>query len=130
MDYILDTDVLIDIEKENKEVLAALERKVPAEDHFCITAPNLSEFAYGLLSRSSKSVKEGVERIDKYRLLNTTRGSALLCAQLKLALEKKGTVIPAFDVLIASITMDNGGTLITRDRHFSRISGLNVVLLE
>jgi predicted nucleic acid-binding protein len=42
-------------------------------------------------------------------------------------LHEKGTPIPTNDIWVAAITMERGAGLATRDSHFSKIDGLNLV---
>ena len=52
-------------------------------------------------------------------------------ARLRANLEREGKRIDDFDLLIASIAIDNDLTLVTRNpRHFERITGLNVEVWE
>jgi predicted nucleic acid-binding protein len=47
------------------------------------------------------------------------------------ALENRGDAIGMGDSLIAGIVLQNGGTLLTRNRrHFERVEGLRIVGLE
>jgi len=46
------------------------------------------------------------------------------------SLRKAGTPIPVNDMWIAAATMDQGATLLTFDSDFSRVAGLNRIVLE
>jgi tRNA(fMet)-specific endonuclease VapC len=45
------------------------------------------------------------------------------------SLEKKGAKIPIDDVWIGACCMNVGGTLLTRDRHFTSIDQIDTMLL-
>jgi len=45
------------------------------------------------------------------------------------ALKRDGTPIPVNDIWIAAATLDCGGTLLTFDRDFERIPGLDRIVL-
>ena len=51
-------------------------------------------------------------------------------AEIKRYVSKLGIMIPTFDLFIASIVIDSGMPLVTLDKHFKRVSNLNVILLE
>jgi tRNA(fMet)-specific endonuclease VapC len=56
---------------------------------------------------------------------------AIVAAQVWVDLERRGTPIPAFDLLIAATALSAGCTLLTADaRHFSRVEELDVRLVE
>jgi len=44
-------------------------------------------------------------------------------------LEKKGYQIPINDVWIAACCMANGGTLLTRDKHFDNVEQIEKIVL-
>jgi predicted nucleic acid-binding protein len=61
--------------------------------------------------------------------LDATSSTALHYGRLFAALKRAGTPLPVNDIWIAAATIDCGGTLISFDSDFARISGLSVVLL-
>ena len=130
MIYVLDTNVLIEIETGNKEIASKLANlSVHASGPFHITSPVYSEFYYGYLNKSEVKQNAALEHLRVYGLLNTTTKSSTLFAQLKKSLEDSGKHIPLMDLLTASIVMSAGATLVTRDTHFKSIEGLSVVVL-
>lgn len=126
---IIETSVLIDIEKNNNEVVSKLETLDLTENDFYIASPTYSEFYLGLLTLSNGRLKQEKERLDKYKLLNTTKNSSKILAEIKHHVSKEGIMIPIFDLLIASIAMDAGMPLVTLDKHFKNIPNLNVILI-
>ncbi len=126
---VIDTCVLIEIEKNNKEVISRLDNFDSIKEEFYITSPTYSEFYLGLLKLSEEKSEKGKQRLDKYKLLNTTKNSSKLLAEIKHKVSKAGTPIPIFDLFIASIAMDSGMPLITLDNHFKKIQNLNVIVI-
>lgn len=45
-------------------------------------------------------------------------------------LRRAGTPLPTNDIWIAAATIDCGGTLLTFDRDFDRVTGLDHIVLE
>ena len=126
---VLDTNILIEFEAHNVELIKFLQnltKKFPSRPY--ITSANYSEFLYGFIKESPKKQEKAIEFLEEYKLLNTSKNSSRLLAKIKYELEKKGKMIPIFDVLIASIVMDKKAMLITFDEHFKNIEGLEVII--
>ena len=126
---VLDTNILIEFEAHNVELIKFLQnltKKFPSKPY--ITSANYSEFLYGFIKESLKKQEKAIEFLEEYKLLNTSKNSSRLLAKIKYELEKKGKMIPIFDVLIASIVMDKKAMLITFDAHFKNIEGLEVII--
>ena len=128
---ILDTNILIELEDGNQKVISKLRelaKRQPSKPF--IASPTYSEFLYGYQCESSK-VKEAAQIIiNDYGLLNTTRNSSKILAETKYKLDKKGKMIPIFDMVIASIAIDNDGTLVTADKHFKNVEGLSLEFIS
>lgn len=129
MSFLIDTSVLIEIEKKNNLVLSKLEDLELVKDYFYITSPSYTEFCFGFLKISREKLNAEIDRLEKYKLLNTSKNSSKLLAEIKYYLSRKGIMIPIFDLIIASIALDSKMPLITLDEHFKRIPDLNVILI-
>lgn len=62
-------------------------------------------------------------------LLDTTASVARHYGRVFSALKRAGTPLPVNDIWIAAATFDCGGTLLTFDRDFERIAGLDRMTL-
>ena len=65
---------------------------------------------------------------DYFSLLREVPLSAALiqeATELAWINDRKGVVLPVTDVIIAACVLSIGATLVTRDRHFSRVTGLS-----
>ena len=129
LSYLIDTNVLIEIEKNSDVILSKLEDLELIKDDFYITSPSYTEFCFGFLKISRERFNAEIERLEKYKLLNTSKNSSKLLAEMKHYLSKKGIMIPVFDLLIASIALDCKMPLVTLDKHFKRIPDLNIILI-
>lgn len=69
--------------------------------------------------------------IDRLRVevIDVDANVARKYATIFLSLQKKGTKIPTNDVWIAACCMEVGGTLLTRDRHFSAVDQIEAITL-
>ncbi len=130
MSYIIDTSVLIEIERGNQQVIAqvSLLPFSPSTD-LCLTVFNFCELYSGLLHKEERSREKALERLQEYRLLHTTKESAIIFSRLIHETRKKGITISHFDGFIAAIALEKGFTLITTDRDFQRIPSLKVHLI-
>jgi tRNA(fMet)-specific endonuclease VapC len=63
-------------------------------------------------------------------ILPTTAEVARRYGQIFARLRRGGITIPVNDVWIAAATVDCGGRLVTFDRDFERVEGLDCVILE
>lgn len=63
-------------------------------------------------------------------LVETTASVARHYGRIFSALKRAGTPLPANDIWIAAATVDCGGELLTFDRDFERIAGLDVTVLD
>lgn len=126
---ILDTNILIELAGHDTVMINFLRdmlTKYPSKPY--ITAPSYSEFLYGYLKKDIKKQEIAKDFLEQYKILNTSKRSATILANIKYQLENKGKMMPIFDVLIASIVIDKSGTLVTMDEHFKNIDGLKVII--
>ena len=129
MGIVIDTSVLIEIEKNNQVVLLKLDKLGSLKGEIHITSPTYAEFYLGLLKLSKEKFEKEKQRLNNYRLLNTTKNSSRLLAEIKHDISKIGIAIPVFDLFIASIAIDSKMPLVTLDEHFKKIPNLNIVLI-
>jgi len=127
---VLDTNVLIELELGNQKVIERLiELRKNHTENPAIPFICFSEFYYGLLKRG-KNIGEGLNFLEKFTKLHSSEKSMKFVAEIKFNLEKKGGMIQLFDILIAAIAIDHKATLVTADKGFEKIEGLNVVFVE
>lgn len=130
MTLILDTDVLIELYKGNKNIITDITDLMQRHpDNPFITFANFSEFYIGFLKKNREKREHALQFLGMFSILHTTRGSAQLFAEIQHMLEKRGEAIPVLDSLIAAIAMEKNMTLVTRDNHFKKIEHLNVISL-
>jgi len=92
------------------------------------TTINYAELVYGLKKRDNKKYLPTVEMIfDNIKVYDFDKKSAKIFATLKSDMEKKGLIVADMDLIIASIAIANGETLISNNlKHFSKIDILSV----
>jgi predicted nucleic acid-binding protein len=130
MRLILDTNVYSDYAEGKPEVVDIIARKAC---EICFPVIVLGELYYGFGKSSRKKFNE--KKIEQFINIfhvqiiavdeNVSRKYALIYEYL----EKKGCNIPINDVWIAACCMADGGTLLTRDRHFNNVEQIEKIVL-
>ncbi len=129
MTIILDTSILIGLEKNDRFVLSQLAdiRKFHPMD------PNIPfisyfEFISGLKNRKPHNVSKAIKFIEQFPFLKAQKETAKILADLK-HYETKGIMLPLADLLIAAQAIENNMTLVTLDKGFERIEELKKIIL-
>ena len=124
--YILDTDTCIywlnGLESIREHVRQCGPRNLR------ITIVTFAELRYG--AYNSHKVEENLRKLDQFlkkvKVLPLDQEVADRFGQLKTELQRQGQIISDFDLLIASIAIRFGGTLVTKNtEHFQRVPGLH-----
>ncbi len=130
MKYVLDTSILVGIERGNKAIIERFGELVSDENIFYTTTLNIAEFYYGYAGKSKEAKKTANEFLNRFKLLTLTLDSARIYAELAYLHDREGEKIEDFDLLTAVIAMDNNATIITLDKGFDRIRGAKTLLLQ
>jgi len=125
--YIIDTNTLIYFFKGMGDVSRKFLATSPKE--IAIPAIVLYELEYGIAKSSSPKKRQAQlkEMCSLVEVLPFDNEAADLSALVRAQLEKKGTPIGAYDVLIAGTALANKGTLVTNNtKEFSRVAKLKI----
>ena len=128
MRYLLDTNICIYIAKRKpSRVLLRLERLRPGDVGMSVVT--YLELVYG--AWKSQHVEANLARIEQLGLLIPVQSLDVDVARhygrLRAQLEKKGSSIGAYDLLIAAHALSLGLTLVTNNvREFARVEGLHL----
>jgi predicted nucleic acid-binding protein len=125
--YLLDTDILIYSLKGHPTVKIHLERHRQAV--LKISIVTLMELYYG--AYKSQRVMSNLGKIksieDAIEIVPLGRESAEVFAMLKTNLEKSGTPLDDFDLILAACALVHDFVLVTDNlKHFERIEGLRL----
>jgi tRNA(fMet)-specific endonuclease VapC len=128
---LVDTSVLIAAERAEASIL----RLVPPGTQMAVSVVTIMEYQRGVERASGARQRRRREAFlaDLLTLetLDVDVEVAVVGAQVWADLDRRGTPIPAFDLLIAATALSNERPLLTADaRHFSRVDGLDVRLVE
>lgn len=121
---LLDTNVIIELFRGNPSVIVSLEALPSIDIPFAV----LGELYLGAYrsSNPSKHAKQINVFLKQCRVLPADNETANWYALIKTGLLKKGKPIPENDMWIAAIAQQHKLTLVTRDKHFNEIDGLNI----
>ena len=94
----------------------------------------LGELSYGFLKGSrqrfnERKLQDFIRKL-QIEIIDVNHNVARKYGIIYLALAKKGAKIPINDVWIAACCMETGGSLVTRDRHFSHVDQIETVVLD
>lgn len=121
---IVDTCFLIDLLRAH----AGAGEMARQEKHLRTTAISSAEFLLGAKKSGNRNVYVLSEKlIGFFPVLPFDTGSAVVYADIAYALSQKGRRISSMDELIAAIALQHDEPLVTRDRHFSEIEGLEII---
>jgi tRNA(fMet)-specific endonuclease VapC len=105
---------------------AALEPILRKATEVAVPVIVLGEYRYGIQhSRERQRYEQWLsESILTYRVLDVNEETAVSYAILRSELRKAGTPIPSNDVWIAALCRQHSFSLLSRDRHFDLVRGI------
>ena len=126
--FLLDTDTIIFSLKGNEAIKLNLQKHI--DNPIKTTAVTLMELYYG--AYKSKKVAANLARLKmierNIEIISPDEKSAEIYGMIKAELEKHGTPLDDFDIVIASCALVHNLTLVTNNvKHFKRIDGLRLV---
>lgn len=126
--YLLDTDTIIYSLKGNEAVQKNLRKHI--SDPMKASIISLMELYFGAYkSERTAANLARVKRIEtSFDILPVGKETAEIFGMLKASLQKSGTPLDDFDLIIAGCAMAHNLTLVTNNtKHFRRIKGLLLV---
>lgn len=125
MEVILDTNALSALIKSDKTLIEFLSNF----SSVTTTTITLGEYQFGILkSNRSALLKEALNRaLEPQKILTVDPETSEIYAEIRLHLKSVGKPIPVNDLWIAAIACQHDLPLVTRDKHFDSVIGLNVL---
>jgi tRNA(fMet)-specific endonuclease VapC len=122
--WLLDTNCLIYVLENRHEGEILLKEK-----KLYVPSPAIGELYFG--ARKSARIEWNLERvrvfITRFVILPCDHETAEFYGEIKAALKRKGKPIPDNDIWIAAIASQHNLSIVTRDRHFNEVDGINLV---
>ncbi|CAA6812003.1 MAG: Unknown protein [uncultured Sulfurovum sp.] len=125
---IIDSDILIYFIKGKPEVVDKL-LAIPPHNLYT-TRINYTELIYGAYNsaRVAENLKVVRPFLENFQILEFDQESSEVFAKTKAHLKKNGNIIADMDLMIASIALQHGFSLVSNNiKHFERIDGLDLV---
>lgn len=125
---VLDSSFLIDLIHNSPVAVDILARLEQTEKNLYVAAPSIMELWAGVLKgRKAEQKKAKLEEfLASLNVLPLNAESAKRAAEIEAELSLKGIMIEIEDIMIAGIASSNGETVVTKDAHYTRVSGLRV----
>ena len=118
----LDSDIIIEISKDNKELKNGIEN---LEAEYSTTSINIFEVLCG--EREGDNLRE---LLDDFSKLNFDEKSAKIASKIFKELKNKGKIIDARDIFIGSVCISNNSPLWTYNKkHFERLKDFGLKLI-
>lgn len=120
--FLLDTNIIIEVFDGNKNIADKIS-KLPG---FYISSVVLGELYIGInrVTNKAKHLKKLQDFLQLCTVLNADEVTAQHYGLIVAELYKKGKPIPTNDIWIAESAFQHELVLITRDKHFTEIAGL------
>jgi tRNA(fMet)-specific endonuclease VapC len=126
--YLFDTSFVIDLLRHEKRALEFAKKADEIAGVKAISVVTYHEVMRGLQFLGDEvKASRGEKALNKFDILPYTIEIAKKASKIDAQLMKSGLTISFLDVVIASTAIFYGLKVVTRDKHFGRIEGLEVV---
>ncbi|MGA9097390.1 MAG: type II toxin-antitoxin system VapC family toxin [Methanotrichaceae archaeon] len=127
---VFDTSILIDALHRKEAAIRKILELEDTGETICTTQINVLELYKGAYTPpKSEEGREKVKKLlDGFVILPINEDTYEMFGELSAELRLRGDSIGDFDELIASIALTERATIVSRDNHFKRIPGLDVLL--
>jgi tRNA(fMet)-specific endonuclease VapC len=107
----------------------AVGERLARHGHAAIPVIVLGEFRYGLAGSRHRAAYEAWldEHLPDFDVLPVSAATAVVYADVRVALKKRGCPIPANDAWISALALEHRLPVLTRDEHFDAVPGLRRV---
>lgn len=122
--YLLDTNIVIDLFHNNKQIVTKLRKIKP----LYISSIVFGELSYGVekAMRKEKHLKQLLEFTKLCSVIPITKATSIIYGKLKKQLKIKGKPIPENDIWIAAHAIEYNAILLSNDKHLKFVDGLLV----
>lgn len=127
---VIDTNAYTALRSGDERVLGALAAAERVYVPVFVSGELLFGFKLGTQEILNRRELESFMEEPEVQPLHTSSETADVFAGIKTKLREQGLPIPENDLWIAALCMETGSTLVSFDRHFSRVAGLRIWLYE
>ena len=119
-----DTCAWIEYFKPGSSTLKQTLERLLLDDDVFVCGPVLYELAQVLKSDKEKS--SVMEALNSLEYIETSQDLWMKAGELSSSLRKEGKTLPFSDILIAAMAIENNLSILTVDKHFEEIKGVNI----
>ncbi len=131
MGLILDTSILIDIEKNILNTISQIKDiSKNNSGNASISFMTYSESYFGILGKHLHNQELHLRRLNLFNCVNATKDTGKNLAELKYKYELKGIHFQIPDLIIAAQAKENNLILITKDKLFCEIEEIKTIIIE
>ncbi|MFB3888806.1 MAG: type II toxin-antitoxin system VapC family toxin [Candidatus Bathyarchaeia archaeon] len=125
---ILDTDLLIALMQGKKDANKTMQCLEEKNDRIATTVISAYELFKGadISSKPERNLTKTKNLLSSIEILGLTLQACQEASDIYREMRSGGCLIGEFDVLIAAIAKTNCEAILTRDKHFKNVKGLNV----
>lgn len=124
--FLLDTNILIGFFGQDSSIVDAVSKA----REVLIPSIVIGELYYGAFN--SGKPEQNVQKIDAFKtqvpILSSDSETAKFYGQIKFQLRTSGTPIPENDIWIAALSIQHNLPLVSKDKHFQKVNGLQIVV--
>ena len=126
MKILLDTSAYVGFKRGTEEVVDS----VTGAEAVLFSPVVLGELMFGF--RNGNRFKENMDELNKFlehkvvEIIHIWKTTSDRYSRIALHLKRQGTPIPSNDIWVAAQAIEHGAELITLDKHFEKIAGLDL----
>jgi len=126
--YLLDTNHVSRLISERHPFLQRVLHEAEFGNTFVICVPVLTEFLFGIgiLSRAGQNLAIWRQLAPRFPCYRPAEREATLAAELQIALRRRGWQLETVDALIAAVALQHELILLTTDKDFLAVPGLQI----
>ena len=130
MGVILDTAILIDLERNVISTIKQIEILCKIDPKPNISFFTYAEYLYGIKYKSEENQQILKTRLKLYKCLHTTNITSEIVAELQHKYDKIGINIQLPDLIIASQANEHNLTLVTKDKQLEKIKEIKTIIIS
>lgn len=123
---VLDTNAYSHLMVGSERVMNAIAESGTVYFSIFVLGELLAGFKGGSKEKQNIAILNSMLQKPSVKILNATRETSEIFAEIKNSLKNNGTPVPINDIWIAAHTIESGSVLVTFENHFEAICGLRM----
>ena len=126
--FLLDTNIIIDFFKGDPSITKSLANNELFIPSIVVGELYFGAYASGITHSREKRLKQITYFLEQYPIVEVAEKTADYYGQIKSQLKELGRPIPENDLWIVALAKEYNLPVVTRDKHFSQIPALEIVV--